>query len=204
MASEYDVPSFSRAASPEAVERFARVREEFQQAARPYLASPWGWLAWGLMLPAAALLTAAAGDSLGFRGLALLWSVAILLAGGVEAWAMRRAGAGGSPFASWALTVQGNLSLVGLALSLLLLFKNATLFVPGLWLLLLGHSFFSLGGLSFPVLRRFGLLYQLGGAVALAWPSGSLLTFAATAALANLSLAAHVARRSESALNRQV
>lgn len=195
MASEYDVPSFSRPASPEARERFVQVRAEFQRAAKPYLSSPWGWLAWGVLLPVAALVTRGAGDVLGFRGLAILWSVAILLAGGVEAWALRRAGAGGSPIASWALTVQGNLSAVGLALSLLLLVRDATIFVPGLWLLLLGHSFFSLGGLSFPALRRFGLAYQVGGAVALLWPSQALLVFAVTTAVANGSLSAYVARQ---------
>lgn len=195
MASEYDVPSLTRPASPESVARFARVREEFQRAAAPYLASPWGWLAWGLVMPVAALVTQAAGQVLGFRGIALLWSFAILLAGGVEAWALRRAGAGGSPFASWALTVQGNLSLVGLALSLMLLLRNNTVYLPGLWLLLLGHSFFSLGGLSYPALRRFGLAYQVGGLAALIVSSDALLIFAATTGLANLGLVVAVVRR---------
>ncbi len=195
MASEYDVPSLTRPASPESVARFARMREEFQRAAAPYLASPWGWLAWGLVMPAAALVTRAAGQAMGFRGIALLWSFAILLAGGVEAWALRRAGAGGSPFASWALTVQGNLSLVGLALSLLLLLRNDTAYLPGLWLLLLGHSFFSLGGLSYPALRRFGLAYQVGGLAALIVSSHALLIFAATTGLANLGLVVAVVRR---------
>lgn len=197
MASEYDVPSLTRPASPESVARFARVRAEFQHAAAPYLASPWGWLAWGLVMPAAALTTWALGDGMGFRGITLLWSFAILTAGGIEAWALRRAGAGGSPFASWALSVQGNLSLVGLALSVLLLLRNATAFLPGLWLLLLGHSFFSLGGLSYPALRRFGLAYQLGGLAAMFVSSKALLIFAGTTGLANLGLVVFVLRRGQ-------
>ena len=93
---------------------------------------------------------------------------------------------GRSPLATWALRIQGNLSLVGLALSLLLLWQGAAWALPGLWLLLLGHSFYVLGGVAFRPFRAYGLLYQLGGVAAL-WPGGAPLPlFALTTAAANL------------------
>jgi hypothetical protein len=96
------------------------------------------------------------------------------------------AAAGRSPLATWALRTQGNLSLVALALSLLLLWQDVAWALPGLWLLLLGHSFYVLGGIAFPPFRAYGLLYQLGGVAAL-WPGGApLRLFALTTAAANL------------------
>ena len=195
MSSEYDSLSLTRSASHADSEAFEQVRELFQAAGRPYLSSPWSWAAWGLALPIAALLTREIARHGGFPWVAILWSVAILAAGLVEAWAMVRAGAGGSPLASWALHVQGNLSLVALAISVLLLLRNQASLLPGLWLLLLGHSFYSLGGLSYRELRRYGLAYQLGGLIALFSGGASLWIFAVTTAVANFGLAATIWRR---------
>ncbi len=135
--------------------------------------------------------------------------MAILLGGGIELAAIRGAGrreaaarvaeaAGGgavgeprrapgrSPLASWALRTQGNLSLVAVALSLLLLWQDLAWALPGVWLLLLGHSFYVLGGIAFSPFRAYGLLYQVGGVAAL-WPGGAPLpVFALTTAAANL------------------
>jgi hypothetical protein len=195
MPSEYDSLFSSRPVAPEAAEAFEQVRERFRAAGRPYLSSPWSWCAWGVLLPAAALATPAVAGRFGFPGVAILWSVAILAAGAVEARAMLEAGAGGSPLASWALHQQGNLSLVALALSVLLVVRDEAWALPGLWLLLLGHSFYGLGGLSFPALRRYGLAYQAGGAAALAAGSRSLAVFALATALSNFGLAWAVWRR---------
>ena len=84
------------------------------------------------------------------------------------------------------LRVQGNLSLVAVALTALLVWQDLAWALPGVWLLLLGHSFYMLGGLSFPPFRAYGILYQLGGLAAL-WPGGApLAVFAATTAVGNL------------------
>jgi len=115
------------------------------------------------------------------------WSGVILLGGAVEMLGIRRAGQGfgGTPLASWVLSVQGNLSLAALALSFLLVWQDAAWALPGLWLLLLGHSFYMLGGLAFPPFKTCGLIYQVGGLVAL-WPGGlPLLAFAAATAAGN-------------------
>ena len=116
------------------------------------------------------------------------WSAVILLGGAVEIVGIRRAGMGfsGTPLASWVLGVQGNLSLVALVLSVLLVWVDAAWALPGLWLLLLGHSFYILGGLAFPAFRTAGLIYQVGGLVAL-WPEGlPLVAFAVASAAGNL------------------
>jgi hypothetical protein len=192
--SEYD-PLFSPEGSDGRGDELAEVTERFRAAASPYLSSPWSWLTWGLLLPAAALATPAAAAARGFAGVLLLWSVTILAGGAVESRVMVRARAGGSPLATWALRLQGNLSLVALALSILLLWRDEAWALPGLWLLLLGHSFYGLGGLSFPALRRYGLAYQAGGVAALAAGDEALLVFALTTAVANLGLAVAVWRR---------
>jgi len=109
-----------------------------------------------------------------------------------------RSGPGRSPLATWALRTQGNLSLVALALSALLLWQDLAWALPGLWLLLLGHSFYVLGGLAFRPFHTYGLLYQLGGVAAL-WPGGAPLpVFALTTAAANLWMAYAVWRESRS------
>jgi len=107
----------------------------------------------------------------------------------------RSGGATGStPLASWVLHIQGNLSLVAVALSVFLLWQDLAWALPGLWLLLLGHSFFMLGGLAFPPLRVCGILFQLGGVAAL-WPGGKpLLAFAVAALVGNLWMAVGVWR----------
>jgi hypothetical protein len=112
----------------------------------------------------------------------------ILLGGAVELVGIRRAGGAtaGGTLAAWVLRLQGNLSLVALILSALLVWQDLSWALPGLWLLLLGHSFYMLGGLAFPPFRACGLIYQLGGLVAL-WPGGNpLLAFAAATAAGNL------------------
>ncbi len=189
MPSEYDSLFASRPVSPAAAEAFEQVREHFRAAGGPYLSSPWTWCAWGVLLPSSALLTPEAARRFGFPGVLTLWSVAILAAGGVEAWAMVKARPGASPLASWAFRQQTNLSLVALALSVLLLVRDEAWALPGLWLLLLGHSFYGLGRLSYPALSRYGLAYQAGGVVALFAGRHALAVFAAATALANFGLA---------------
>ncbi|MCL4837430.1 MAG: hypothetical protein KJ058_05655 [Thermoanaerobaculia bacterium] len=197
--SEY-TPLFGRDPSPEAEAALARVRREFRAAGDLFLASPLPWLGWAAILPGLALATPAVALRFGPRGVLLLWSLGVLAGGGVEMAALARAGAlrSSGPLSSWVLRGQGNLSLVGAALSALLIWLDAPGALPGLWLLLVGHSFFLLGGLAFPPLRLGGVLYQLGGAVAL-WPGApSLPVFAVATAAANLWIAWAVwARRGE-------
>lgn len=172
------------------------VRERFEAAARPYLSSPATWVAWGLVLPAAALAQPAVEAARGLPGSVILWSVAILVGGAVEAVGfLSRRGARSGGVAAWALRTQGNLSLVAVLLSGALLAAGRPALLPGLWLLLLGHSLFGLGGLASAPLRRVGLAYQAGGLVALLPFSDPLLILAATTGLANLAMAGSVWRR---------
>lgn len=165
------------------------VEELFAEAAEPYLASPWTWLAWSLLLPVAALSTPGAMATGGWPGVLALWSGTILLGGAIEVvgiWRHRDRGRASS-LGRWVLRAQGNLSLAALLLSAALLVAGQANAVPGLWLLLLGHSFFTVGGLGFPPFRPYGVILQLGGAVAL-WPRGvdPLVVFAGTTFVANL------------------
>lgn len=194
MSSEYESFGLFSRRPPDDPEELERVRERFRAAGRPYLSSPVPWIVWALALPAAALATPRVAGLWGTPGVLLLWSTAILVAGGVEATHLRRAGAGGSPIASWALRVQGNLSLIAVALSVPLVLRGLLAALPGLWLLVLGHSFYALGGLSYRALARFGLTYQLGGVAALLALDASLPIFAATTFVANLGLALAVRR----------
>jgi hypothetical protein len=166
--SAYD-PIFARRHDPQTEAEAERVYEAFDHASRAYLSSAVPWLAWAVLLPAAALATPAVQTRLGEAGVLGLWSVVILAGGAVEGVvllrARRRRRAG--PLGAWAMRVQGNLSLVAVALSALLVWLGQAVYLPGLWLLLLGHSFFALGGLAFPPLRSAGVVFQLGGAAAL-------------------------------------
>ncbi len=153
---EYD-PLF--ASAPSGDDDLEPVRERFRRASRPFLQSPWSWFAWAVLLPVAALATPAALRQAGPAGALFTWSAAILLGGIVEFTSIRRAGGGlrSSALASAVLRIQGNLSMVALALSVLLVWQESSWAIPGLWLLLLGHSFFMLGGLALgtvPRLRR--------------------------------------------------
>jgi len=165
------------------------VREHFRKASRPFLRSPWSWFAWSVLLPAVALATPLVLQKGGPPAVLFTWSGAILLGGAVEIVGIRKAGGGfgggSTPLASWVLSVQGNLSLAALILSALLVWQDLAWALPGLWLLLLGHSFYVLGGLAFSPFKTAGLLYQLGGLAAL-WPDGSpLLAFALATAVGN-------------------
>ena len=185
--SEYDPLLSSRRSDADDLER---VRARFEVSRRAYLWSPIPWLVWALILPGAALATprVLAVD----RGVAVivLWSVTILLGAAVEGvFILRRRGRGATPLGMWAMRVQGNLSLVGLALSLFLLWFVRAASLPVPCLLLIGHSFFTMGGLAFRPMRQAGLVYQLGGVLAL-WPGGpGLYAFAVATGLANLRIA---------------
>lgn len=164
------------------------VRERFHRASRPFLQNPWSWFSWALILPAAALATPVALRQAGPAGALFTWSAAILLGGAVEFLSIRRAGGSfrGSALAGAVLRIQGNLSMVALALSALLVWQESAWAIPGLWLLLLGHSFFMLGGLAWGPFRVCGVLYQLGGIAAL-WPGGyPWAAFALATAAGNL------------------
>jgi hypothetical protein len=187
MASEYD-PLFPARRTLDARDDLEPVRELFQAAGRPFLRSPVSWFAWAVILPLAAFFTPVAFRMGGPTWVLFTWSGAILVGGAVEIAGIRRSGPGatGTPLASWALRVQGNLSLVAVALSALCLWLDLPWVLPGIWLLLLGHSFYALGGLSFDAFRVCGIVYQLGGLAAL-WPDGHpLLIFAVATALGNL------------------
>lgn len=184
--SEYD-PLFTPARPVE--DDLEPVREHFRKASRPFLRSPWSWFAWSVLLPAVALATPLALRMGGPPAVLFAWSGAILAGGAVEIVGIRKAGGGfgggSTPLASWVLSVQGNLSLAALILSALLVWQDLAWALPGLWLLLLGHSFYVLGGLAFGPFKTAGLIYQLGGLAAL-WPDGSpLLAFALATAVGN-------------------
>jgi hypothetical protein len=202
--SEYD-PLFSGSGFDSPVpgeDDMEAVRERFAAASRPYLHSPWSWLAWALFLPAAAFLTPEAVRRAGPAGALFVWSTTILVGGAVEIGAIWQAGRAGraagrasrTPLAAYVLRLQGNLSFVALALSALLVWLDAAWALPGLWLLLLGHSFYMLGGLAFPPFRICGLIFQLGGLAAL-WPEfPPLPIFALATAAGNLWMALQIWR----------
>lgn len=197
VASEYDplIPERRREPDAAAEREFAAIREHFATASRPFLSSPWTWLGWAVILPTAALLTprfAARPGSVLF-----LWSVAILAGGLVEFLALRRRQVfqERTPIASWALNLQGNLSLVGLVLSVVIVLAGRPDLLPGLWCLVLGHSFFALGGLAFRPMRTAGLLFQLGGVASFLPGVPPLMAFAISSAVACAWLGWGVARR---------
>ena len=167
------------------------VRDHFRAASRPFLSSPWPWLGWAVLLPAAALATPVALRRFGFSGVLFTWSAVILLGGAVEILAIRRGRQSGrSTLAAWVLRLQGNLSIVALLLSALLIWQDVAWALPGLWLLLLGHSFYMLGSFAFEPFRVCGLIYQVGGSLAL-WPgllgnNSPLAVFAVATFLGNL------------------
>ncbi|MGH7486449.1 MAG: hypothetical protein ACREMY_12755 [bacterium] len=99
------------------------------------------------------------------------------------------------------LRLQGNLSFVALALSAVLVWQDLAWVLPGLWLLLLGHSFYMLGGFAFEPFRVAGLVYQLGGVLAL-WPGllgrdSPLEVFAVATALGNVWIGVGVWRQTK-------
>lgn len=183
--SEYE-PLFGR--DDAAPDDLTPVRERFAAASRPFLSSPYTWFAWAVLLPAVALATPALLQRFGPSGTLIAWSLAILAGGAVEMVNIRRSRRGGErgTLASWVLSVQGNLSLVALALSVLLVWLDLARVLPAVWLLLLGHSFYMLGGLAFSPMKVCGLIYQAGGAAAL-WPGfDPFVVFAAASAAGNL------------------
>ena len=192
--SEYDplIPRLDGAPS----EDLERVQERFGIAARPYLSSPIPWLAWAIVLPGAALATPGVAAGYGAAGVLFLWSIAVLVGGSVEgALILRRRGRGTTPLASWVLRLQGNQSLIAVALSAFLLWQDLAAALPGVWLLLVGNSFFLLGGLAFRPMRQVGVLYEVAGLLAL-WPAPtSLWIFAVATALGNLRIAWALMRR---------
>jgi hypothetical protein len=107
----------------------------------------------------------------------------------VEATVIHRQPEPRTALAGWVLRAQGNLSLVAVALSLFLVASGTAWALPGLWLLLIGHSMVTLGGLSFAPLRPVGLFYQVAGAVALIPQARPLWLFAAVTGAANLWVA---------------
>lgn len=122
--------------------------------------------------------------------------MAILVGGAVEGLTILRQQRrrGRSSLGAWAMRAQGNLSLVAVALSALLIWIDAMSYLPGLWLLLLGHNFFSLGGLAFPAMRLAGILYQAGGLAALIPGSEPLWAMAAATALGNFWIGLGIVR----------
>jgi len=196
--SEYD-PLFSSSdeeAVDPATSDLERVRSQFESASRPYLESPWSWLSWAVVLPGTALAHPAVLRSFGFQGVVLLWSLAILGGGVIELGTVFRQRPRrlrpSSPLATWVFRMQGNLSIVAFALSVLLVWQGLAWVLPGVWLLLVGHSFYLLGGLAFRPFRLYGLAFQTAGLWAL-WPGGSPLSiFAGVTAAANLWMAYRV------------
>lgn len=198
-ASEYD-PLFTAGepeasgSDPAADTDLERVRDRFAAAGGPYLRSPLPWIGWALLLPGAALATPGVLAARGGAAVLALWSAAILVGGAVEAagYIAGRKRQPASPLARWVLRVQGNTSLIAVALSALLVWLGDAAVLPGLWLLLLGHSFYLLGGLAFDAFRVYGLIYQGAGLLAL-WPGAPALPiFAAATFAGNLWMAAAV------------
>ena len=186
--SEYDplIPRAEHSLSDD----LERVQRRFAVARRPYLSSPIPWLVWAILLPGAALATPRAVAGFGPVGVLVLWSVTVLVGGVVEGSAIfQRRTTGATPLAAWVLRLQGNQSLIAVVLSAFLVWKGLAGALPGVWLLLVGHSFFLLGGLAFRPMRQVGVIYQIGGVLEL-WPGPTALwIFAIATAAGNLRLA---------------
>jgi hypothetical protein len=193
--SEYD-PLFEREINPAVAADEEAALRAFREASRPYLSTPVSWLSWSILLPGAALATPRVAELYREIGVAILWVVAILLGGTVEAiFLWRHRNRRRTRLAGWAMRLQGNLSLVAVSLSAVLLWADEPQLLPGLWLLLLGHSFYALGGLAFAPMRFAGVIYQLGGAIALVPGVRPLVVFAVATALGNLWIGIGVWRR---------
>jgi hypothetical protein len=190
--SDYE-PLFSARRSP--VDDLEAVRALFAAAAAPFTRSPWSWVGWALLLPAAALSTGRILGAFGPSVVVLVWCSVILIGGLLEMWVIRRGGGvERTTLAGWVLRSQANLSFVAVAISIVLVWHDRLDLLPGLWLLILGHSFLVLGGLAFKPFRRAGWIYQLAGLAALVPGQEGLVWFAAAAALGNLSIALSVGR----------
>ena len=148
--SEYD-PIPPRALLTEEPSDLDRVQARFEKAAGGYLRSPWSWWAWSVLLPLAALVGREIHPYGGGRAVLIVWSFFILCGGLIEGAIILVGGkaTARTPLAGWVLRAQGNLSLVAVALSALLLWQGLPALVPPVWLLLIGHSFYSIGKLSF-------------------------------------------------------
>jgi hypothetical protein len=174
-----------------------QARRLFAGASRPFLRTPWSWYAWAVVLPAGALSTEAVGARWGLVGLLVSWTAVIVAGGAAEGAAIlggrSRVGAT-SGLAAWVLRAQGNLSLVAVLLSLVLIVRREAWALPGLWLLLLGHGLLSYGGLALPAMRWAGMIYQVGGLLALLPGSPSLWCLAVATAVGNLWIGRAVAR----------
>lgn len=176
------------------------VQSRFAEARRPYLNSPIPWLIWAMVLPGVALATPSTAAAFDAPGVLFLWSFAILIGGVVESTLIfRHRRAGATPLAVWVLRLQGNQSLVGLALSIFLFWQDLAWALPAVWLLLIGHSFFQLGGLAFRPLKQAGLIYEVGGLIALWGGATALPVFAAATALGNLRVAVALLREARKA-----
>ncbi|MFQ5525752.1 MAG: hypothetical protein ACE5GX_05770 [Thermoanaerobaculia bacterium] len=197
MPSEYDPLRPRKLLSAEASD-LDKVKSQFAEASSGYLRSPVPWLAWAIILPGTALLTPHVAAAVGAGSMAVLfmWSVAILIGGAVEGLAMRgaRKKAARSEISGWVFRAQGNLSLIAIALTVVVVVNGAFRYIPGIWLLLIGHSFYAVGGLASNALRRSGLIYQLGGVISLLPWLDSLTVFAVTTAVANLAVAVALLR----------
>lgn len=194
--SEYD-PLFEREAEPAVVADEVAAERAFREASRPYLSSPISWFVWSMILPGAALATPLAHAAGREVGVAALWIGAIVVGGAIEGVLLLRNRRPRTRLGAWAMRLQGNLSLVAVALSTILIWAGEPELLPGVWLLLLGHSFFALGGLAFPPMRAAGVVYQLGGVVALIPGGRPLIAFALATALGNLWIGIGVWRRRE-------
>ena len=174
-----------------------RVRELFERSADRFLRSPWSWVSWAVVVAVAALATRTVHAAGSGWSVLVLWSTAILVGGAVEAILYARSGRDAKPsqLARWVLRGQANLSLVGLFLSIYLVWRGHPEALAGVWLLILGHSFWSHGGLGFAAFRGAGVLYQVGGVAALTPWVDPLVALAVSVSAGNLWLAVAVWRR---------
>ncbi|MCZ6508188.1 MAG: hypothetical protein O7A04_09125 [Acidobacteria bacterium] len=186
MGSEYD-PVFGPTEAN--VDDLEDVRTLFARASSPFTRSPWSWWTWAVVLPIVALATRPLLARYGPSAPVVAWCSGIILAGVVEMWVVRSgAGRGRTTLAVWVLRSQANLSFVGVVISAALIGFGRAGALPGVWLLILGHSFLLLGGLAFRPFRRAGWIYQLAGLGALLPGQDGLVWFAAATALGNLSI----------------
>ena len=82
-----------------------------------------------------------------------------------------------------------------MALSVVLVWKGLHGFLPAVWMLLVGHSFFVIGKLSFGPMRTAGLLLQAGGILALVPALDGFVVFAVCAFAACFWIGLGVRRR---------
>ncbi|MBN2410987.1 hypothetical protein JXQ31_04790 [candidate division KSB1 bacterium] len=154
----------------EALKQIKQIRQMMTKASERILFSPWQWIEWGILIVVGCIVNIL--FLTGQHQILFLWIAIFILGGALETviWMKKAQSEGVEPFNPFLMKmwgIAGSIILIGVIFSFVFYQINQVLYIPGLWLIIMGVALYSISILGARMeLFFYGIICLVSGILA--------------------------------------